>query len=68
MNDPIDLKTKKIIPKVENKFKKSLVLVISIKLFSFSLFFLLIKFDVMKKIREKTTRKDIKINGLNFLI
>ena len=26
MNDPIDLKTKKIIPKVENKFKKSLVL------------------------------------------
>ena len=26
MNEPIDLKTKKIIPKVENKFKKSLVL------------------------------------------
>ena len=26
MSDPIDLKTKKIIPKVENKFKKSLVL------------------------------------------
>ena len=26
MNDPIDLKTKKIIPKVENKFQKSLVL------------------------------------------
>ena len=45
--------------------KKSLVFVISLKLLSFALFLLLIKFDVMKKIKEKTTRKDIKTKGLN---
>ena len=41
------------------KFENSLVLVISIKLFLLSLFFLLIKFDEIKKRHEKMIKKDI---------
>tara|TARA_A100001015_G_C14868045_1_gene663182 strand:+ start:646 stop:813 length:168 start_codon:yes stop_codon:yes gene_type:complete len=46
-------------------FENSLVLVISLKLLAFSLFFLLIKLDEIRKMPEKIIKKDIKKRGLN---
>ena len=44
-----------------------MVFVISLKLFTSLVFFFCIKFEDMKKIEEKITKKKIKINGLIFL-